>query len=70
MGRYVDFGQMALSGVTDAYGKGTEHIDRMRATTKTIAAMLRTWSGTHQTYSGYLAGMTSAYSRASLLLCA
>ena len=36
---------MALSGVTDAYGKGTEHADKMRATTKTIASMLRTWSG-------------------------
>lgn len=36
---------MALSGVTDAYGKGTEHADRMRATTKIIASMLRTWSG-------------------------
>ncbi|EKM51823.1 uncharacterized protein PHACADRAFT_199326 [Phanerochaete carnosa HHB-10118-sp] len=37
--------EMALSGVTDAYGKGTEHADRMRASTKIIASMLRTWSG-------------------------
>ena len=36
---------MALSGVTDAYGKGTEHAERMRASTKIIASMLRTWSG-------------------------
>lgn len=36
---------MALSGITDAYGKGTEHVEKMRATTKIVASMLRTWSG-------------------------
>lgn len=39
--------QMALSGVTDAYGKGTEHAEKMRGTTKLIVSMLRTWSGTY-----------------------
>lgn len=37
---------MALSGVTDAYGKGSEYVDRMRACTRVITSMLRTWSGT------------------------
>ncbi|CAL1712811.1 unnamed protein product [Somion occarium] len=37
--------EMALSGVTDAYGKGTDHADRMRGTAKIISSMLRTWSG-------------------------
>lgn len=39
---------MALSGVTDAYGKGTDHADRMRGTAKIISSMLRTWSGTSE----------------------
>lgn len=34
-----------MTGVTDAYGKGPEHADRMRETTKLIVSMLRTWSG-------------------------
>ncbi|KAJ3553483.1 hypothetical protein NM688_g3590 [Phlebia brevispora] len=37
--------EMALSGVTDAYGKGPEHADRMRGVTKIIVSMMRTWSG-------------------------
>ncbi|TFY68746.1 hypothetical protein EVJ58_g836 [Rhodofomes roseus] len=37
--------EMALSGVTDAYGKGSEHVDRMRACTRVVTSMLRTWSG-------------------------
>ncbi|KAI0073477.1 hypothetical protein K474DRAFT_1666532 [Panus rudis PR-1116 ss-1] len=37
--------EMALSGVTDAYGRGPEHADRMRGTTRIISSMLRTWSG-------------------------
>lgn len=36
---------MALSGVTDAYGKGSEYVDRMRACARVITSMLRTWSG-------------------------
>lgn len=36
---------MALSGVTDAYGKGSEYVDRMKACAKVITSMLRTWSG-------------------------
>lgn len=39
---------MALSGVTDAYGKGPEHADRMRACAGVVASMLRTWSGTSE----------------------
>ena len=41
----LTFEQMALSGVTDAYGKGPEHLERMRACAGVIASMLRTWSG-------------------------
>ncbi|THG99686.1 hypothetical protein EW026_g2711 [Hermanssonia centrifuga] len=37
--------EMALSGVTDAYGKGPEHADRMRGITKVVVSMLRNWSG-------------------------
>ena len=37
--------QMALTGITDAYGKGLEYSDRMRACTRVVAMMLRTWSG-------------------------
>ncbi|KAH9936411.1 Rapamycin-insensitive companion of mTOR, N-term-domain-containing protein [Fomitopsis serialis] len=37
--------EMALSGVTDAYGKGLEHVDRMRACSRVVTSMLRTWSG-------------------------
>lgn len=37
--------QMALSAVTDAYGKGPDHADRMRGCAKVIQLMLRTWSG-------------------------
>ncbi|KAI0697900.1 Rapamycin-insensitive companion of mTOR, N-term-domain-containing protein [Cytidiella melzeri] len=37
--------EMAMSGVTDAYGKGPDHAERMRGTTKLIVSMLRTWSG-------------------------
>ena len=36
---------MALSGVTDAYGKGPDHAERMRAVTKVVVTMLRSWSG-------------------------
>ncbi|KAF8895478.1 Rapamycin-insensitive companion of mTOR, N-term-domain-containing protein [Infundibulicybe gibba] len=37
--------EMALSAVTDAYGKGTDHADRMRGCAKVVQLMLRTWSG-------------------------
>ncbi|KDQ62311.1 hypothetical protein JAAARDRAFT_30208 [Jaapia argillacea MUCL 33604] len=37
--------EIALSGVTDAYGKGSDHDERMRSCSKIIALMLRTWSG-------------------------
>ena len=37
--------QLALTGITDAYGKGPTHGDRMRATAKVANVMLRTWSG-------------------------
>ncbi|KAH7915441.1 Rapamycin-insensitive companion of mTOR, middle domain-containing protein [Hygrophoropsis aurantiaca] len=37
--------EIAFSAVTDAYGKGTDHADRMRGCTKVIQLMLRTWSG-------------------------
>ncbi|KLO15978.1 hypothetical protein SCHPADRAFT_823888 [Schizopora paradoxa] len=36
---------VALSGITDAYGKGTHHGDRMRVSAKVISVILRTWSG-------------------------
>ena len=37
--------QIALLAVTDAYGRGADHADRMRRCTKVIQLMLRTWSG-------------------------
>ncbi|CCL99718.1 uncharacterized protein FIBRA_01740 [Fibroporia radiculosa] len=37
--------EIALSGVTDAYGKGQEHAERMKECTVLISSMLRTWSG-------------------------
>ncbi|KAJ6559137.1 Rapamycin-insensitive companion of mTOR, N-term-domain-containing protein [Mycena vulgaris] len=37
--------EMAFSAVTDAYGKGSDHADRMRGCTKVIQLMLRSWSG-------------------------
>lgn len=36
---------MAMAGVTDAYGKGPEHSEKMQGTAKLIVSMLRTWSG-------------------------
>lgn len=36
--------EIALTGVTDAYGKGLEYSDRVRACTKVVVMMLRTWS--------------------------
>ncbi|KAF8139513.1 Rapamycin-insensitive companion of mTOR, N-term-domain-containing protein [Mycena galopus ATCC 62051] len=37
--------EMAFSAVTDAYGKGPDHAERMRGCTKVIQLMLRSWSG-------------------------
>ncbi|CAK5284163.1 unnamed protein product, partial [Mycena citricolor] len=37
--------EMAFSAVTDAYGKGPDHADRMRGCVKVIQLMLRSWSG-------------------------
>ncbi|KAG6916446.1 hypothetical protein DXG01_006774 [Tephrocybe rancida] len=37
--------ELALSAITDAYGKGTDHADRMRSCARVIQSMLRTWSG-------------------------
>ncbi|TDL23281.1 hypothetical protein BD410DRAFT_858667 [Rickenella mellea] len=37
--------EIALSGITDAYGKGAVHGERMRVCSKVISVMLRTWSG-------------------------
>jgi rapamycin-insensitive companion of mTOR len=37
--------ELALSPVTDAYGKGTDHIERMKNCAKVIQLILRNWSG-------------------------
>jgi len=37
--------EVALSGVTDAYGKDSEHQQRLKDICRTIVCMLRTWSG-------------------------
>ncbi|KAG6820706.1 hypothetical protein H0H93_012759 [Arthromyces matolae] len=37
--------ELALSAITDAYGKGPDHIERMRSCAKVLQSMLRTWSG-------------------------
>ncbi|KAF7965609.1 hypothetical protein HWV62_33461 [Athelia sp. TMB] len=37
--------EIALSAITDAYGKGPEHSERMRGCARVIHLMLRTWSG-------------------------
>lgn len=37
--------EIALLAVTDAYGRGADHADRMRRCAKVIQLMLRTWSG-------------------------
>ncbi|KIM43166.1 hypothetical protein M413DRAFT_443978 [Hebeloma cylindrosporum] len=45
---YIQVGtdlEMALSAITDAYGKGPDHAERMRGCTKVVQLMLRTWSG-------------------------
>lgn len=37
--------QIALTGLTDAYGKGAAHAEQMRASSRVVATMLRSWSG-------------------------
>ncbi|KAF8349461.1 Rapamycin-insensitive companion of mTOR, N-term-domain-containing protein [Amanita rubescens] len=37
--------ELALSPITDAYGKGAEHVGKMRGCAKVVQMMLRTWSG-------------------------
>ncbi|KAN0087521.1 Rapamycin-insensitive companion of mTOR, N-term domain containing protein [Tylopilus felleus] len=37
--------EIAFLAVTDAYGRGSDHAERMRSCTKVIELMLRTWSG-------------------------
>ncbi|KAI8986238.1 Rapamycin-insensitive companion of mTOR, N-term-domain-containing protein [Trametes punicea] len=37
--------EIALSGITDAYGKGPEHTERIKGCTRIVSSMLRTWSG-------------------------
>jgi len=37
---------MSLTALTDAYGKGPEHAERMRGCARIVQLMLWTWSGT------------------------
>ncbi|KAJ8469790.1 hypothetical protein ONZ51_g8763 [Trametes cubensis] len=37
--------EIALSGITDAYGRGSEHQERIKGCTRIVSSMLRTWSG-------------------------
>ncbi|KAJ4482113.1 Rapamycin-insensitive companion of mTOR, N-term-domain-containing protein [Lentinula aciculospora] len=37
--------EIVLTAVTDAYGKGPDHAERMKSCTRVIQLMLRTWSG-------------------------
>ena len=37
--------QMALSAITDAYGKPQDHREKIKACSKIVQLMLRTWSG-------------------------
>lgn len=41
----MDF-KIALSGITDAYGRTPGHRERMRTSSKVVCAILRSWSGT------------------------
>jgi rapamycin-insensitive companion of mTOR len=45
---YIQVGtdlEMALSAITDAYGKGPDHAERMKGCAKVVQLMLRSWSG-------------------------
>lgn len=44
------FPEIALLAVTDAYGRPSDHAERMRSCTKVIELMLRTWSGRCRKY--------------------
>lgn len=37
--------QIALTALTDAYGKGPDHSERMRGCARVVHGMLWTWSG-------------------------
>ncbi|KAI0755187.1 Rapamycin-insensitive companion of mTOR, N-term-domain-containing protein [Daedaleopsis nitida] len=37
--------QIALSGITDAYGRGPENNERIKCCARIVSSMLRTWSG-------------------------
>ncbi|KAI0632054.1 hypothetical protein C8Q77DRAFT_1158732 [Trametes polyzona] len=37
--------EIALSGITDAYGRGPEHKEKMKGCSRIVSMMLRTWSG-------------------------
>ncbi|KAI0643109.1 Rapamycin-insensitive companion of mTOR, N-term-domain-containing protein [Trametes meyenii] len=37
--------EIALSGITDAYGKGFDYKEKMKGCTRIVSSMLRTWSG-------------------------
>ncbi|TFK88497.1 hypothetical protein K466DRAFT_488810 [Polyporus arcularius HHB13444] len=37
--------EIALTGITDAYGKGSEHTERIKGCARIVSSMLRTWSG-------------------------
>ncbi|KAI0822217.1 Rapamycin-insensitive companion of mTOR, N-term-domain-containing protein [Trametes gibbosa] len=37
--------EIALSGITDAYGRGPEYKDKIKGCTAIVSSMLRTWSG-------------------------
>ena len=63
---------MTLAGITDAYGKGPDHTDKMRGTAKLIVSMLRTWSGAN--CSGQMSPVRQLtfllYHRLDVFLCA
>ncbi|KAI0775530.1 Rapamycin-insensitive companion of mTOR, N-term-domain-containing protein [Trametes elegans] len=40
----TDF-ELAFSGITDAYGKGFEHKEKVQSCCRIVSSMLRTWSG-------------------------
>ncbi|CAA7271328.1 unnamed protein product [Cyclocybe aegerita] len=45
---YIQVGtdlELAISAITDAYGKPPDHADRMRSCARVVQLMLRTWSG-------------------------
>lgn len=51
---------MAISAVTDAYGKGSDHNEKMRGCARVIQLMLRTWSGQWELFAFTLFGLNEA----------